>query len=32
MVLEDPVIGPHPQIYKDNVKSVLTKMKKGKTS
>ena len=32
LVLEDLVIGPHPQIEKESVKSALTKMKKGKAS
>ena len=32
MVLQDPVIGPQPQIDTESVKSALTKMKKGKTS
>ena len=32
LILEDAVIGPQPQIDKESVKSVLTKMKKGKAS
>ena len=32
MVLEDPVIEPHPQIDKESVKYALTKIKKGKAS
>ena len=32
MVLQDPVIGPQPQIDTESVKSALTKMKKGKAS
>ena len=30
LVLEDPVIGPHPQIDKESVKAALNKMKKAK--